>query len=101
VSGPAAGLAVLVWQFVEQHGLPALGWVVLGAGMLQIISGALKLGRWFRAVSPSVIQGMLAGIGVLIFVSQVHVMMDVNPKSSAIANLIAIPVRSGAYNPTG
>ena len=92
VSGPAAGLAVLVWQFIEKHGLPALGWVVLGAGILQIISGALKLGRWFRAVSPSVIQGMLAGIGVLIFASQFHVMVDDSPRGSGIANLLTIPV---------
>jgi len=92
VSGPAAGLAVLVWQFIEKHGLPALGWVVLGAGILQMISGALKLGRWFRAVSPSVIQGMLAGIGVLILASQFHVMMDDSPRGSGIFNLLTIPV---------
>jgi MFS superfamily sulfate permease-like transporter len=91
VSGPAAGLAVLVWQFVEKYGLPALGWVVLGAGLIQIASGALKLGRWFRAVSPAVIQGMLAGIGVLIFASQFHVMVDDTPQSSGVLNLITIP----------
>ncbi len=91
VSGPAAGLAVLVWQFVEKYGLASLGWVVLGAGLIQILSGLLKLGRWFRAVSPAVIQGMLAGIGVLIFASQVHVMVDDSPRSSGILNLITIP----------
>jgi len=91
VSGPAAGLAVLVWQFVEKHGLPALGWVVLAAGVLQIISGVFKMGRWFRAVSPSVIQGMLAGIGVLIFASQFHVMVDDAPRGSGITNLLTIP----------
>lgn len=31
---------------------------------------------WFRAVSPAVIKGMLAGIGILIFVSQFHVMLE-------------------------
>src|SRR6266567_9221427 len=29
VSGPAAGLTVLVWQLVQQHGLPLLGVIVL------------------------------------------------------------------------
>lgn len=91
VSGPAAGLAVLVWQFVERFGLPALGWVVLGAGILQMVSGAAKLGRWFRAVSPAVIQGMLAGIGVLIFASQFHVMVDDKPRGSGVQNLFSIP----------
>ena len=91
VSGPAAGLAVLVYQLVEKHGLAAMGWVVLGAGILQILSGAFRLGRWFRAVSPAVIQGMLAGIGVLIFAAQFHVMVDDSPRSSGIQNILTIP----------
>ncbi len=101
VSGPAAGLAVLIAQLVEQYGLPALGVAVLGGGVLQLAAGVLKLGRWFRAVSPSVIGGMLAGIGVLIFGSQFHVMVDDNPRqgtelsgiaiSSGLNNLLSIP----------
>ncbi|MGB0580949.1 MAG: SulP family inorganic anion transporter [Limisphaerales bacterium] len=92
VSGPAAGLAVLVWQYVEKFGLAALGWVVLFAGIIQMASGRAKLGRWFRAVSPAVVQGMLAGIGVLIFASQFHVMVDDKPRSSGVENLLTIPV---------
>lgn len=91
VSGPAAGLAVLVWQFVDKFGLPALGWVVLFAGIIQMAAGIAKLGRWFRAVSPAVVQGMLAGIGVLIFASQFHVMVDDKPGGSGIENLLTIP----------
>lgn len=91
VSGPAAGLTVLVWQVIERWGLPALGWVVLGAGVVQLLAGALRLGRWFRAVSPAVIQGMLGGIGVLIFASQFHVMVDDKPQSSGLVNLASIP----------
>lgn len=91
VSGPAAGLTVLVWTLVEDFGLPALGLAVLLAGVLQMAAGLLKLGRWFRAVSPSLIAGMLAGIGVLIFASQFHVMIDDAPEGSGIANLASIP----------
>ncbi len=91
VSGPAAGLAVLVWQLVEQYGLPALGVAVVCGGALQLIAGMAKVGRVFRAVSPAVIQGMLAGIGVLIFASQFHVMVDDAPRSTGWANLASIP----------
>ena len=34
---------------------------------------------------------MLAGIGVLIFASQFHVMVDDKPKENGIRNLISIP----------
>lgn len=91
VSGPAAGLTVLVWQLVQDYGLGALGVAVFLAGVLQYAAGWLGLGRWFRAVSPAVIHGMLAGIGVLIFASQFHVMLDDGPKGNGLSNLLSIP----------
>ncbi len=91
VSGPAAGLTVLVWEIIQQHGLGMLGAIVLLAGLMQLIMGSLKMGQWFRAISPSVIQGMLAGIGVLIIASQIHVMVDDGPKGSGLTNLLTIP----------
>lgn len=91
VSGPAAGLAVIVWDLVQTHGFAALGPILLLAGLFQMAAGAAKLGRWFQAVPPSVIYGMLAGIGVLIFASQFHVMVDDKPKGSGIQNILSIP----------
>lgn len=91
VSGPAAGMAVLVYQLVQDHGLIMLGVVGLLAGGFQLVAGIMRLGQWFRAISPSVIHGMLAGIGVLIFSSQFHVMVDDEPRANGILNLISIP----------
>lgn len=91
VSGPAAGLAVLVWQLIDKHGIAALGLAVLITGAIQLLAGVAGLGRWFRAVSPAVVLGMLAGIGVLILASQFHVMLDATPRSNGLANLLAIP----------
>jgi len=91
VSGPAAGLAVLVWQLVEKHGVETLGVIVLFAGIIQFVAGVFKLGQWFRAVSPAVIHGMLAGIGILIFAAQFHVMLDFKPIGTGVQNLLGIP----------
>src|SRR5262249_44601818 len=49
VSGPAAGLSVLVWEIVQEHRAPALGVIVLLAGGLQLAAGLFRLGQWFRA----------------------------------------------------
>ncbi|WP_112273003.1 SulP family inorganic anion transporter [Lentzea terrae] len=70
VSGPAAGLTVLVADAVGKHGIQALGVIVLGAGLLQVLLGLARCGRWFRAISPSVVQGMLAGIGLVLVFGQ-------------------------------
>lgn len=91
VSGPAAGLTVIVYELIQEHGLPVLGTIILCAGLMQIIAGFLRLGQWFRAVSPAVIQGMLSGIGILIFASQFHVMVDDVPRKSGLANLLSLP----------
>lgn len=91
VSGPAAGLVAIVYEIIVQYKLEGLGIIILLAGLIQLIAGIFKLGQWFRAISPAVIQGMLAGIGVLIIASQFHVMLDVMPESSGLANIATIP----------
>ena len=110
VSGPAAGLAVLVYELLNryqaqfkaanadatdaqslQFSLSVLGVVVLLGGLMQLAAGALRLGQWFRAVSPAVVQGMLAGIGMLIFAGQFHVMVHDKPREGGLANLLALP----------
>ncbi|MFV2070311.1 MAG: SulP family inorganic anion transporter, partial [Pirellulales bacterium] len=97
VSGPAAGLTVIIYSLVRDHGLEVLGIAVLIGGAIQLTAGLLRCGRWFRAVSPAVIHGMLAGIGVLILSSQFHVMVDDSPRGSGIQNLLSIPeaIRKG------
>jgi MFS superfamily sulfate permease-like transporter len=91
VSGPAAGLTVIVWELIQEQGMDRLAIVVILAGIIQINWAWLQLGQWFRAVSPSVIHGMLAGIGVLICASQFHVMIDDAPKGSGLDNLLTLP----------
>jgi MFS superfamily sulfate permease-like transporter len=93
VSGPAAGLAVIVFEFVRENGLEALGPVLLLAGVLQLVAGWLKLGGLFRAISPAVVHGMLAGIGALIVIGQFHILFDEKPKSSGLENMAMMPAR--------
>src|SRR5438034_4706143 len=90
VSGPAAGLAVIVFELVHEHGILALGPVLMIAGAIQLVAGLLKTGRWFRAISPEVIHGMLAGIGILIVIQQFHVVLDRTPEHSGLANIGAM-----------
>lgn len=103
VSGPAAGLTVIVFELVHKLGFPKLGPILLLAGLLQLAGGWLKLGRWFRAISPAVIYGMLSGIGILIVAGQFHVMVDDKPRPSGVANLLAIPESflKGLFPPDG
>ena len=91
VSGPAAGLAVLVFELVREHGIAVLGPVILVAGAIQLVAGLCRAGVWFRMTSPAVVAGMLSGIGILIVASQAHVLMDAAPKARGLENFAALP----------
>jgi len=91
VSGPAAGLTVLVFEAIQSYGLGALGVIVLMAGLLQVGLGVLKLGRWFRAISVAVVEGMLAGIGLLLIAGQLYAMTDTPAPASSLGKLIGLP----------
>jgi MFS superfamily sulfate permease-like transporter len=91
VSGPAAGLTVLVWGLVDDYGIEMVGAVVLLAGVAQAVAALLGCGRLFRAISPAVVYGMLGGIGVLIVASQWQVMVDAKPLKSGVSNLLHMP----------
>ncbi|KIF02304.1 sulfate transporter [Streptomyces sp. RSD-27] len=87
VSGPAAGLTVLVYEAVDVYGLPALGVLVLAAGLVQLGLGALRLGRWFRAISLAVVHGMLAGIGLVLIAGQLYALGGVKAPGETLAKL--------------
>ncbi|MFE2048396.1 SulP family inorganic anion transporter [Streptomyces sp. NPDC059459] len=91
VSGPAAGLTVLVFGAVDAYGLPALGVIVLAAGLIQLVMGALKLGRWFRAISLSVVEGMLAGIGLVLIAGQLYSAAGLAAPASGLDKVTGLP----------
>lgn len=108
IAGPSAGLSVLVLEMVEKYrtdedpfSIASIAVIVLIAGSLQAVAGFLKLGTYFRAVSPAVIRGMLAGIGLIIVIKQFHVMLDDDVEGSVLYNLYRIPAGIGKGFSTG
>ncbi|TDN88104.1 MFS superfamily sulfate permease-like transporter [Salegentibacter sp. 24] len=80
VSGPAAGLAVIVLGAIQSLGSYEIFLVaVVIAGLLQIIMGALKAGIIGYYFPSSVIKGMLAGIGITIAISQIPNALGLSP----------------------
>ena len=67
VSGPAAGLAVIVLNAITAlNGWEAFLVSVVIAGVIQVIMGFLNLGIIAYYFPTSVIKGMLTGIGLII-----------------------------------
>jgi len=72
VSGPAAGLAVIVLTAIQELGAFDIFLVaVILAGLIQIVLGFIRAGTVAYYFPSSVISGMLAGIGIIIFLKQI------------------------------
>jgi len=87
VSGPAAGLTVVIAEVIAEFGWEATCAITVMAGLLQIVLGATRLGRFALAISPTVVTAMLAGIGISIVLGQLNVALGSTSGSSALANL--------------
>lgn len=72
VSGPAAGLtAILLTAITDLGSFNSLLLAVLIAGLIQLTLGFIKAGSISNYFPTNVIEGMLAGIGVIIFLKQI------------------------------
>ncbi|MFG3094880.1 bifunctional SulP family inorganic anion transporter/carbonic anhydrase [Streptomyces sp. NPDC048202] len=99
VSGPAAGLTVVTADLIHQYGWRATCGITVLAGLAQLGLGCLKVARGALAVSPAVVHGMLAGIGVTIAVAQLHIVLGGSPDSSVLANLRSLPAQLARLDP--
>ena len=91
INGPAAGLiAVILGGLVALDGNInyVLGAIVV-SGALQIVSGLLKLGRFAKLLPSSVLHGILAAIGVIIFAKQIHYALGTNSDADTTIGTLA------------
>ena len=100
VSGPAAGLTVVVAGLIGQFGWKVTCAITVAAGVLQVLFGLSKVARAALAISPVVVHAMLAGIGLTIALQQVHVLLGGESQSSAWRNVTELPEQVlGAHGP--
>jgi carbonic anhydrase len=100
VSGPAAGLTVVVADLVSDFGWGVTCLITVAAGVVQVLLGLSRVARAALAISPVVVHAMLAGIGITIALQQAHVLLGGKSKSTAWHNLIGLPSQIiGAHRP--
>ena len=101
VSGPAAGLTVIVAGLIAEFGWAVTCAITVCAGLLQIVFGLTRAGRAALAISPMVVHAMLAGIGITIALQQIHVLLGGETHSSAWHNVADLPLHLSEANPAG
>tara|TARA_B100000925_G_scaffold38262_1_gene25053 strand:+ start:9928 stop:11382 length:1455 start_codon:yes stop_codon:yes gene_type:complete len=91
VSGPAAGLAVMVFEAINKFGIEVLAPLGIFVGIFQFSIFAFKLADYFKAITPSLVKGLLGGIGALILISQFYVAVDGKPIGNGLENIMGLP----------
>jgi sulfate permease, SulP family len=71
IAGPANAFIVVVFGIVLAHGVTGLLLATMMAGVMMILMGALRLGRWMRHVPDALIEGFTSAIAVIILVTQI------------------------------
>jgi len=77
ISAATGAMALLMVTLVKDHGLQYLFAASLLTGVLQIISGYLKLGSLMSFVSRSVVTGFVNALAILIFMAQLPELTNV------------------------
>jgi len=98
INGPGAGIIVVILtgnELLGDGGLSGFPYVLAAifvAGVLQMLIGLFKLGRLGELVPNSVVEGMLAAIGIIIFAKQAHIGLGhISTADSAMGSLLEIP----------
>ncbi len=70
ISGATGALAVVMVDLVASHGVEYLFATVVLMGLLQILAGTLRLGKFIRIVPHPVMLGFVNGLAIVIFLAQ-------------------------------
>lgn len=72
ISGATGALAVVMVELVSSHGIEYLFAAVILMGLIQILVGVLKLGKFIRIIPHPVMLGFVNGLAIVIFLAQLN-----------------------------
>ena len=84
ISGATGALAVVMVALVSDHGTEYLFATVVLMGILQLIAGISKLGKFIRMVPQSVMLGFVNGLAIVIGISQLSQFKTINSAGDSV-----------------
>lgn len=84
ISAATGAMALLMVTLVKSHGLEYLFAASILCGVFQVVIGLLKLGRYIKFVSRSVMTGFVNSLAILIFLAQMPELIGANWQTFAL-----------------
>ena len=79
ISGATGAMAVVMVSLVAEHGVEYLFAAVVLTGLIQILAGVLRLGKYIRIVPYPVMLGFVNGLAIVIFLAQMQHFLVATP----------------------
>ncbi|MGI9399670.1 MAG: SulP family inorganic anion transporter [Rhizobiaceae bacterium] len=83
ISGATGALAVVMVALVADHGVEYLFATVVLMGILQILAGVFRLGKFMRLVPHPVMLGFVNGLAIVIFLAQLSQFKTIEPDGTS------------------
>lgn len=103
IGGPTGAFIVVVYAVIQEHGFDGLLLATLMAGIILLIGGLLRAGRFIALIPEAVIEGFTVGIAIIITVSQLKDLLGISAGQASADLFEALPALWAAretLNPT-
>ena len=90
ISGPTGAMSAVLVVLVARYGMPGIWVAGLFSGLLLLIIGLLRLGRFIAFIPSAVISGFTSGIALIIFIGQIDNLLGIQtpPADTAAQKLL-------------
>ncbi|HNA89541.1 MAG TPA: SulP family inorganic anion transporter, partial [Anaerolineales bacterium] len=99
ISGPTGAMSAVLIVLVQRYGLEGIWVAGLLSGLILLIIGLLRLGRFIAFIPSAVISGFTSGIALIIFIGQIDNFLGVKTASADTAALKFIGYFKGGFTP--
>jgi SulP family sulfate permease len=89
IGGPTGAFIVVVYGIIQQHGFDGLLLATMMAGVILVVGGLLRAGRFIALVPEPVIEGFTIGIAIIIAVSQLKDLLGLSLERTS-ADLVEV-----------
>lgn len=99
ISGPTGAMSAVLIVLVQRYGLEGIWVAGLLSGLLLLLIGIMRLGRFIAFIPSAVISGFTSGIALIIFIGQIDNFLGVKTEAAETAALKFIGYFKGGFTP--
>lgn len=99
ISGPTGAMSAVLIMVAQRYGLPGLWMAGLLAGVMLLVIGLARLGRFIAFIPSPVITGFTSGIALIIFIGQIDNLLGIKTPGTEAALFKFTGYFKGGYTP--